>query len=429
MPVRVRSRAVVGRASRMLQQDHVFLLDLARRPRMIPRLKGLRILDLTSVILGPYGTQILGDLGAEIIKIEPPEGDSMRPVAPLAAPGISAIFANFNRNTRSVVLDLKSEGGKAALRKLIPTGDVFVHNMRQEAMDKLGFTFNAVRAANPRIVYAAAIGFGRNGRYAGKPAYDDVIQAASGFAGLFQMRDGAPLYAPSIAADKVSGLHLAYALMAALLYRERTDEVPGYVEVPMFELMVAFSLSEHMSAATFEGDGKVGYVRVISPSRKPYKTKDGWMGVLPYTERNWTKVLAEIGREDVAALDWFKNPTQRSARVDELYDILAGALTSRTTAEWLAVFERLDIPSQPVRLPNDLMHDPHLDDVGFFTPNFASATPVKRTLRQAVNVENVEAARDLPPPPLGADTADVLRGAGCSEAEIEAALPTKSGRK
>jgi crotonobetainyl-CoA:carnitine CoA-transferase CaiB-like acyl-CoA transferase len=290
---------------------------------MIPLLKGLRIIDLTAVILGPYGTQILGDFGAEVIKVEPPEGDSMRPVAPLAAPGLSAIFSNFNRNKRSVALDLKSEAGKQALRKLIATGDVFVHNMRQEAMDKLGFTFSEVRALNPRIIYAAAIGFGRHGRYAGKPAYDDVIQSASGFAGLFQMRDGAPLYAPTIAADKVSGLHLAYAMLAALLYRERTGEVPGYIEVPMFELMAAFSLSEHMSAATFEENGKVGYVRVISPSRRPYKTKDGWVGVLPYSLRNWTKILSEIDRADVCELEWFKDPTQRSARVDELYEILA----------------------------------------------------------------------------------------------------------
>jgi crotonobetainyl-CoA:carnitine CoA-transferase CaiB-like acyl-CoA transferase len=391
---------------------------------MIPLLKGLRILDLTSVILGPYATQILGDLGAEVIKVEPPEGDSMRPVAPVAAPGLSAIFANFNRNKRSVALDLKSEAGKAALRKLVPTADVFVHNMRQEAMDKLGFTFKAVREANPRIIYAAAIGYGRHGRYAGKPAYDDVIQAASGFAGLFQMRDGAPLYAPTIAADKVSGLHLAYAVMAALLYRERTGEVPGYVEVPMFELMAAFSLSEHLSAATFDENGKVGYVRVISPSRRPYRTKDGWVGVLPYTQRNWTKILTEIGRPEVAEYDWFKNATERSRRVDELYDMLAVAMVDRTTAEWLAIFERLDIPSQPVRLPNDLLHDPHLHDVGFFATNFAGATPVTRTLRQAVNVENVEAAPDMAPPMLGADTAAILREAGCSDAEIAAAINT-----
>ncbi len=391
---------------------------------MIPLLKGLRILDLTAVILGPYATQILGDLGAEVIKIEPPDGDSMRPVAPVAVPGMSAIFANNNRNKRSVALDLKSAAGKAALMKLVPTADAFVHNMRQEALDKLGFTFNAVRAANPKIVYAAAVGYGRHGRYAGKPAYDDVIQAASGFAGLFQMRDGAPLYAPSIAADKVSGIHLAYAVMAALLYRERTGKAPGYVEVPMFELMAAFSLSEHLGAATFQDDGKVGYVRVLSPSRKPYKTKDGWVGVLPYSAANWRKILSEIGRTDVGETAWFNDATERSARVDELYDILAEVMPSRTTAEWLATFERLDIPAQPVRLPDDLLRDPHLHDVGFFETRFAGATPVKRTLRQAVNVEDVAVEPDLAPPMLGADTAEILRAAGLSEEEIAAAMKT-----
>lgn len=392
---------------------------------MLPLLKGLRIIDLTSVILGPYATQILGDLGAEIIKVEAPEGDSMRPVAPLAANGLSAIFANTNRNKRSVVLDLKTEGGRTALRKLLRGADAFVHNMRQQALDKLGFTFAAVRETNPNIIYAAAVGFGRHGRYAGKPAYDDVIQAASGFAGLFQVRDGTPLYAPSIAADKISGLHLAYALMAALLYRERSGKAPGYLEVPMFELMAAFSLCEHLGGATFDDDGQVGYVRVLSTGRRPYKTKDGFVGVLPYSQRNWTKILIEIGRPEVAEQAWFTNATERSRRVDDLYEMLAAALPARTTAEWLAIFERLDIPSQPVRLPADLIADPHLADVGFFTTNFAAETPVRRTLRQAVNVEDVQAEPDLAPPLLGADTADVLREAGCSEAEIVAARISK----
>ena len=345
---------------------------------MIPLLKGLRILDLTSVILGPYGTQILGDLGAEVIKVEPPEGDSMRPVAPVAAPGISAIFANFNRNKRSLALDLKTEAGKAALKKLLPTADVFVHNMRQEAMDKLGFTFKAVREANPRIVYAAAVGFGRHGRYAGKPAYDDVIQAASGFAGLFQMRDGVPLYAPSIAADKVSGIHLAYAVMAALLYRERTGEAPGYVEVPMFELMAAFSLSEHLSAATFEDDGKVGYVRVLSPGRRPYKTKDGWVGVLPYSERNWTKILTEIGREGRgrARLVQERHRAQR-ARGRALRHPGRGHAFAHHGRVACRVRAPRHSRIRPCGSPQDLLADPHLNDVGFFACNFAADTPVR----------------------------------------------------
>jgi crotonobetainyl-CoA:carnitine CoA-transferase CaiB-like acyl-CoA transferase len=249
-----------------------------------------------------------------------------------------------------------------------------------------------------------------------------VIQAASGFAGLFEMRDGTPMYAPSIAADKVSGLHLAYAVLAALFYRERTGKAPGYVEVPMFELMVSFSLCEHLGQATFDDGGKVGYARVLSPGRRPYKTKDGWVAVLPYTERNSRRILIEIGRPEVAQLAWLGEPTERSRRVDELYAILATALPERTTAEWLAVFERLDVPSSPVRKPADLLQDPHLSDVGFFAANFARDTPVKRALRLAMNVTDVGSEPDLPPPPLGGDGADILREAGCSAAEIAAAL-------
>lgn len=392
---------------------------------MYPLLKGLRILDLTAVILGPYATQILGDLGAEVIKIEPPEGDSMRTIAPVARPGMSALFSNTNRNKHSVTLDLKTDAGKAALKKLIPTADAFVHNMRQDAVDRLGFTFSAVRALNPKIVYAAAVGYGRHGRYAGKPAFDDVIQAASGFAGLFQMRDGGPVYAPTIAADKISGLHLAYAVMAALLYRERQGTPPGYIEVPMYELMAAFCLSEHLSEATFAKDGRIGYTRVLSTRRTPYKTRDSWVAVLPYSAENWRKVLEEIGRLEVADAPWFRDPTERSARIDELYGVLAEELPKRTTAEWLATFERLDIPSQPVRTPQDLLVDPHLTDVGMFEPNFAQDSAVARSIRLAVNVEGVPREKDRPAPELGADTEGLLRAAGLSDAEIAAALPKR----
>ena len=388
---------------------------------MFPILNGIRIIDLTAVILGPYGAQVLGDLGAEVIKIEGPDGDAMRVIAPVAEPGLSALFANNNRNKRSVQLDLKSPGGKAALAKLISTGDVLVHNMRQEALDKLGFSYDAVHALNPKLIYCAAVGFGRAGPYAGRPAYDDVIQAASGFAGLFELRDGTPQYAPSIIADKVSGLHLVYAVLAALLHQARTGANPGYVEIPMFEAMVAFNLSEHLSGATWGGPDGAGYQRSISPDRKPFRTKDGWLGVLPYTPVHWAKVLPEIGSPELIEAPWFKNPTERSKNFSKLYALLIEALPQRTTAEWVEVFTRLDVPHAVVASPDDLLTDPHLLAVDFFTPDFASATPVVRTLRQAVGFSDLAHTPDLPPPKLGADTDTVLRAAGCSEAEIKAA--------
>ena len=388
---------------------------------MFSILKGIRIVDLTAVILGPYGAQILGDLGADVIKIEGPEGDGMRPIAPVAEPGLSALFANNNRNKRSVQLDLKSAGGKRALEKLIVGADVLCHNMRQEALDKLGFSYDAVHKLNPKLIYCAAVGYGRDGPYAGRPAYDDVIQAASGFAGLFELRDGTPQYAPTIVADKVSGLHMVYAVLAALYHRERTGQNPGYVEIPMFEAMAAFNLNEHLSGATWGHAETAGYQRAVARDRRPHKTKDGWIGVLPYTPAHWAKVLPELGRADVIETEWFKDPTERSRHFDELYAILSEALRSRTTKEWIAVFSRLDVPHSIIASPNDLLADPHLKAVGFFEPNFASETPVIRTLRQAVGFSELAREPDLAPPRLGADTDAVLREAGCSDAEIKAA--------
>ena len=398
---------------------------------MLPILQGYRIIDLTSVILGPYGLQILGDLGADVIKIESPDGDNMRPIAPTAVPGLSALFSNNNRNKRSVVLDLKSAPGKAALEALIKTADIFVHNIRQDALDRLGFGFDIVTSLKPSIIYCAAVGFGRDGPYAGQPAYDDVIQAASGFAGLFQLRDGVPVYAPSIIADKVTGLHLAYAILAAALHKERTGKPPGYVEVPMFETMVAFNLNEHLSGATW-GDGALrGYQRVVARDRKPYETKDGYIGFLPYTPTHWAKALKELGHTDIVESAWFKDPTERSRNFDRLYGLLAAGLKTRTTAEWLDAFARLDIPHSPVRTPEDLLADPHLAAVDFFKPNFDRETPVRRTLRAPVLFGDLPVNPDRPPPLLGADTEALLREAGVGDDDLSAILATmtNSGAK
>lgn len=385
---------------------------------MIPLLSGFRIIDVTAVILGPYATQILGDLGADVIKIEPLDGDSMRAIPPVAEPGMSALFANNNRNKRSLALDLKTVAGKAVLTRLIATADVLVHNMRQDAFDRLGFGIAAVKSMNPKLVYCAAVGFGSNGPYAGRPAYDDVIQAMSGFAGLFEMRDGAPALAPSIVADKVVGLHVAYAVLAALLHRERDGGMGTAIEVPMFEAMTAFSMNEHLDRASFEPDGGFGYARALAPQRKPYRTSDGWIAALPYTLPHWQRTLEAIGETELASAAWLRDPGRRNVRAPELYEVLERALTRRTTAEWLAIFERLDVPCGRVNRPDELLADQHLKAVGLFEARFDRTSPVLRTLNQAVRFADVEALADRPPPRLGADNAELLAEIGFSPDEI-----------
>jgi crotonobetainyl-CoA:carnitine CoA-transferase CaiB-like acyl-CoA transferase len=386
---------------------------------MLPLLKGYRVVDVTAVILGPYSTQILGDLGADVIKVEPLDGDSMRVVPPVAQPGMSALFANNNRNKRSLALDLKVPEAKAVLAKLIATSDVLVHNMRQDAFDRLGFGAEAVRAINPKLIYCAAVGFGSNGPYAGRPAYDDVIQAMSGFAGLFALRDGAPALAPSIIADKVVGLHVVYAVLAALLNRERTGQGMA-IEVPMFEAMAAFAMNEHLDAATFDAGGEFGYARALAPQRRPYRTADGWIAVLPYTLPHWQKALTAIDRPDLREAGWLKDPGQRNLRAPELYEVLEAALPQRKTAAWLDMFAQLDIPCGRVNAPADLLRDPHLQAVGLFEAKFAGETPVIRTLNQAVRFGDVASSPDVAPPDLGAGNHEILEGLGYTGAQIEA---------
>ena len=379
---------------------------------MYPLLAGLRIVDITTIVLGPFATQILGDLGAEVIKIETIGGDMNRAIPPHGAPGIGPAFANNNRNKRSLAVDLKQEAGKEVLRRLIATSDALVHNMRQPALDRLGFSWEAVHAVNPRLVYCAALGYGSDGPYAGKPAYDDIIQAAGGLSGLNQVRDGEPAYHPTVTADKVAALYVVYAVLAALLHRERTGGEGQLVEMPMFEAMAGFVLNEHLMGATFAADGSTGYHRALSRNRKPYRTADGWIAVLPYTAVQWSRALKIVGRQDVCAAAWFSDNAQRSLRSDELYGILATSLGGRTSSQWLEIFEREDIPCGPINTPDALLRDPHLEAVGFFEPHFDTATPVQRTLRQPVLYRGVVREADRMAPPLGADTASLLEDLG-----------------
>ena len=391
---------------------------------MLPFLKGIRILDLTAVILGPYATQTLGDMGAEVIKVEPLEGESMRPVPPIAD-GVSALVANNNRNKRSLALDLKSESGREVLHKLIPTADVLVHNMRQDSMDRLGLSFDTAKALNPKLIYCAAVGFGAAGPYAGRPAYDDIIQSASGLAGLFGMRDGKPAITPNIIADKITGLTVVYALLGALLNRERNGSAAMYVEVPMYETMVAFLMNEHLAHATFEPDGAMGYHRVLARDRRPFQTKDGWIGVLPYSKENWARMLAIVGRTDIIG-PWFESATERSKRMPELYSLIAEEFPRKTTAEWLAELEGADIPCSRVNTPRDLLDDPHLKAVGMFEANFGEATPATRTLRFPITYREVPKSPDRPAPRIGQHTEEILAELGYDANHIAALMRPKS---
>lgn len=386
---------------------------------MQPLLKGLRIVDITTILLGPFATQILGDMGADVVKVEAPDGDMNRYNPPLGLPDVGAGFANNNRNKRSLVLDLKSEDGKEVLRRLIGTADALVHNMRQEALDRLGFGWEACRALNPRLVYCAALGYGSDGPYSGKPAYDDIIQAAGGIAGLTWQRDGEPAYHPTVTADKVGALHVVYAVLGALLYRERTGGQGQLVEMPMLEATAAFCLNENLMGSTYEAKGSLGYHRTMSPNRKPYPTRDGYIALLPYTTAQWRRVLDALGRQDITAADWFQSNTERSKRSDELYQILASSLGSRTSAEWLELFERLDVPCGPVHSLEALVDDPHLTAVGFFEPNFSTPSPQLRSPRQPVLWRGVAREPDLAAPGLGNASRALLEELGYAASDIE----------
>ena len=390
---------------------------------MVPLLAGVRVIEVGAVVLGPYAGQILGDLGAEIIKVEPLDGDIARDSHPQGEGG-GALFVNNNRNKRALSLDLKQPAARAALARVIATSDVLFHNMRPEAAGRLGLDAPTVQAINPRIVHCAATGFGTVGPYRDRPAFDDIIQAASGLAGLGGARTGTPAFAPTIVADKVAALHLVYGVLAALVARGNGHPGPFRVEVPMFEVMVAFLMNEHLAGATFDAAGATGYPRVLSPDRRPFATRDGWIAVLPYTEAQWRRFLAEAGRADVCEEEWFRSPSMRQGHVGELYALVAESLRHRTTAEWLARLEALDVPCSPVSSLDQLLTDPHLDEVGFFNVPQGYPPGIVRSLPQPVGYAGLPVAPDRPPQPVGGDSRAILRESGLDDAAIDALSAT-----
>lgn len=327
-------------------------------------LAGLRVVDLTSVVFGPYATQIMADMGADVIKVEPPAGDNTRWITQGPVPGMGGIYVNVNRGKRSVLLDLASEDGKAALRALVATADVFIHSMRGKAIDKLGFSYEAVSAIRPDIVYTNCYGYSRRGPDGDKPAYDDTIQAECGIPYVQGLMNGTPGYVATIMADKVAGLHALYATMMALYHREKTGEGQE-VEVTMFEAMSSFMLVEHANGAMFDPPTTPAhYHRAVEANRRPYKTKDGYVAALVYNDKHWNAFIAEVQPE--WASDEFSTLEKRAKQIGRVYGLLGETFLERTTQEWIDLLNRLHIPVARLQTTDELFDNKHLEAIGFF---------------------------------------------------------------
>lgn len=368
-------------------------------------LTGVRVVDLTAMVMGSYCTQIMADMGAEVIKVESPDGDNTRYISVGPAPGMGGVFVNVNRGKRSVVLDLRSEHGKTALRALIEKADVFIHSMRAKAIARLGFSYDEVAGINPAIVYTNCYGYGRRGPDRDLPAYDDTIQAECGLSAIQEQLTGEATFVGTIMADKVAGLTALYATMMALFHRQRTGEGQE-VEVSMFEAMASFMLVEHANGAMFDPPlGPAVYPRAVAPNRRPYRTSDGYIAALIYNDKQWSAFIDAV--RPPWAGDLYATLERRARQIDKVYALLAETFKERTTEEWLALFRELEIPAAPLRTPDALFDNPHLNAVGFFETVDTPRGPVRfpgvptwfsRTPGRVAG----------PAPELGADTADVL---------------------
>ncbi len=385
---------------------------------MLSLLTGIRVIDFTTVVLGPYAGQMLGDLGADVIKVEPLAGDVFRAVRPGHHAEMGAGYLNLNRNKRSLAIDMRRPEGRTVIDRLVMSADVVIHNMRAASADRLGIGFERLKGINPRIAYCFTAGFGVGGRDEDLPAYDDTIQARSGVAALNALATGEPRYLSTIVADKVGGLHLTVGALAALAARDRAGEATC-VEAPMFESMVSFLMAEQLAGRTFVPPlGRTGYDRLLSPYRKPHRTADGFIGILPYNTQQWTRFLTLIGRDDLATDPRVTDPVERSRNIDMLYSIIEEALPARTSNEWLALLGERDIPCAPVNSLEEVLDDPHLADVGMFVemdhPTEGRVVNVRSPFRSG------ESTGDIPAPQLGGDTRALLTELGYGTEEIEA---------
>ncbi len=382
-------------------------------------LAGVRVIDLTAMVMGPYSTQIMADMGADVIKIEPPGGDNTRYVSAGPEPGMSGVFVNVNRGKRSVVLDLQTADGKQILRRLIAEADVFIHSMRARAIARLGFSYEEVAALNPGIIYTNCYGYGHRGPERDLPAYDDTIQAECGLTAVQQLLTGEANYVGTIMADKVAGLTALYATMMALFHRERTGEGQE-VEVAMFETMASFMLVEHANGALFDPPlGPANYHRAVAPNRRPYRTRDGYISALVYNDKHWSAFVDAV--KPAWASDELATLEQRARQINTVYGLLAETFRERTTREWLDLLRELHIPAAPLRTPDELFDDPHLNAVGFFETVQTPTGPV-RFPGVPTWFSQTPGHVQGPAPGLGAHTGEVLAELGLSGRDAPTAV-------
>jgi formyl-CoA transferase len=391
-------------------------------------LTGVRVLDMTSNFMGPYASLLLADMGADVCKVEAPDGDTTRGVGPCRNPGMGAIFLHLNRNKRSLVLDLKKAQGLAAFKRMLRSADVLIYSLRPKAMAKLGLSYEDVHEVNPRVIYCGAVGFGQRGPYAERPAYDDLIQAGVGLAAAQARGSGRPQYVATAIADRAVGMALSNAVSMALYHREKTGRGQS-VSVPMFETFAHFVLGDHLYGHTFEPPiGQWGYVRMMSPERRPFRTRDGYISVQVYTDQHWRRFFEAIGLPELMDDPRYATIYARTQNISQLYSFLAQLFETRTSDAWLLLLGEADLPAIRMNTPETVLDDPHMKAVGFFGIEQHPSEGTIRTLGIPQEWSESTPEQRYPAPRLGKHTVELLGEYGFTSQEVDGLLRSGGAR-